>query len=77
MVGDDANGNVRVFILAIALAGDTLHMVQNRLHRVHLKQIAYVLHHTGQAFQAHASIDVGALQASIGALTVRIELAEH
>ena len=77
VVGDDADGDIGLFVLAVGLAGDVLHMVQHALDGVHLEQVAHALHHAGQALEAHAGVDVGAGQPLIVALAVRIELAEH
>ncbi len=70
MVGDDADGNVRRMVAAVGLARNFFHMVQDIVNGVHLEQVAHALHHAGQALQAHARIDVGALQARICALAV-------
>ena len=77
MVGDHADGNIVVLILAVLFARDLFHMVQHALHGVDLEQIAHALHYAGQALQAHAGINVGLGQALVVALAVGIELAEH
>ena len=76
MVGDDADGDVVLFILFILLAGDALHMVQHGGNGVDLEQVVDILHNDGQTLQAHAGIDVGLGQQFIVALAVSIVLAE-
>ena len=44
--------------------------VQDIVNGIHLEQVSHALHHAGQALQAHARINVGALQARICALAV-------
>ena len=77
MVGDHADGNIVVLILAILFARDLFHMMQHALHGIDLEQVAHALHYAGQALQAHAGINVGLCQALVVALAVGIELAEH
>ena len=77
VVGDDADGDIVFFVVAVVLAGDLLDMVQHRSHGVDLKQVADILHHAGQTLQAHAGVDVGLGQALVMAVSVRVELAEH
>ena len=76
VVGDDADGDVVLFILFILLAGDALHMVQHGGNGVDLEQVVDILHNDGQTLQAHAGIDVGLGQQFIVALAVSIVLAE-
>ena len=76
VVGDHADGDIGLFILTVGLAADAFHMMQDRLHGVHFKQVAHALHHASQALQTHTGIDVGLFQAGIVALAVGIELAE-
>ena len=77
MVGDHADGNIVVLILAVLFARDLFHMMQHALHGIDLEQVAHALHYAGQALQAHAGINVGLSQALVVALAVRIKLAEH
>ena len=70
MIGDDTDGNVRRMVAAVGLTRNALHMVQDIVNGIHLEQVSHALHHAGQALQAHARINVGALQACICALAV-------
>ena len=77
MVGDNADGDIVLLVLAVLLAGNTLDMVQNSGDGVDLEQVVHVLHDDGQTLQAHAGIDVGLSQQFIVALAVGVILAEH
>ncbi|MPM78104.1 hypothetical protein SDC9_125115 [bioreactor metagenome] len=77
MVGDHADGHVGLVVLPIGLARNFFNMVQNGAHGIHFKQVAHALQHTGKALKAHTGVDVRVLQQCVGALAVRIELAEH
>ena len=70
VIGDDTDGNVRRMVAAVGLTRNALHMVQDIVNGIHLEQVSHALHHAGQALQAHARINVGALQARICALAV-------
>ena len=70
MVGDDADGDILLLVFLIMHAGGSLHRLEDVVDRIHLKEVVHPLHHAGQALQAHAGVDVGALQAGIGALAV-------
>ena len=77
VVGDNADGNVILLVLAVLLACNALHMVQNSGNGIDLKQVVDILHDNGQTLQTHAGINVGSGQQLIVALAVSIVLAEH
>ena len=77
VVGNHADGDIGLVVQAVGLAAHPLHMVQQGLNGIHLKQVAHALHHAGQALQAHAGIDVGPFQQGVIALAVGVVLAEH
>ena len=76
MVGDDADGNIVLCVLAVLLAGDFHDLVEDPAHAVHLEHIVHALHHTRQPFQTHAGVDVLMLQLRIGAVAHVVELGE-
>ena len=77
VVGDDADGDIVLLVLAVLFAGDALDMVQNSGNGVDLEQVVHILHDDGQTLQAHAGINVRLGQQLIVALAVGIILAEH
>ena len=77
VVGDDADGDIVLVVLAVFFAGDALNMVQNGGDGVHLKQVAYALHNARQTLQTHTGVDVGLGKQLIVTLAVGVELAEH
>ena len=77
MVGDNADGNVILLVIAVLLACNALHMVQNSGNGIDLKQVVNILHDNGQTLQTHTGINVGSGQQLIVALAVSIVLAEH
>ena len=77
MVGDDAQGNVRLCGFLIVRAGDLRDLVGNVHHRIHIEQRSHVLAHAGKALQTHAGVDVLLLQLGIIAVAIIIELREH
>ena len=77
VVGDDAQGDIRLGALAVADAGDLADLFHDVLHRVHQEQVVHVLHHAGQALHAQARVDILPPQGGVVAFAVVIELGEH
>ena len=58
MVGDNAEGDVRLGVFPIMGAGDGADMLHDILDGIHLKKVAHVLHHAGQPLQSHAGVNI-------------------
>ena len=77
MVGDNAERNVGLFIIAVMNAGDLRNLLHDVLDGIDLKEVVNVLHNAGDSFQTHTGIDVGLLHPFIMAFAVGIELGEN
>ena len=77
MVGNHADGDVILLVLAVLFARDALDVVQNGGNGIDLEQVVDILHDDGQTLQAHAGINVRLGQQLIVALAVGIILTEH
>ncbi len=77
VVGDDPQGDVGFFILAVLHPGDAGDVLHDPLDGVHLKQVVDPLHDTGDPLQTHAGVDVGMFHRGVVAFPVGIELGEH
>ena len=74
MVRDDAQGHIVLVALAVVGAGDLADLVGDVHDGIHIEEGVHVLHHAGQALQAHAGIDVLLLELGVVVVTVVIEL---
>ena len=77
VIGDDPQGHIPLFRLAVVSAGELGHLVGDVHHGVHVEQALHILAHAGQTLQPHAGVDVLLLQLGIVALAVVVELGEH
>ena len=77
MVGNNAQGNVPLFVFTVGCSSDSGRVLQNLAHCVHVKKGFHILHDAGQPLDAHAGVDILFGQRSIIALAVIVKLAEH
>ena len=77
MVCDDAERNVGFVIFLIGDPCNLADVFHNVLHGINLKEIVYLLHNAGKAFQAHTGINVRMFHRSIVAVSVRVKLRKH
>ena len=74
VVGNDAQGDVRLMAVAIVRAGDLADLVGDVHHRIHVKQGVHALTDDRQTLQAHAGVDVFLREIGIVAVAVVVEL---
>ena len=74
MVGDNAQGNVLLLVLAIGNAGNAADMLHDILHRVDEEQIIHALHDAGQTLQAHAGINIRMRPRRVGTPSAPVHL---
>ena len=77
MIGNHAQGNIGFRILPIFHTRNAHDMPHNALHRINFKNIIHILHHAGEALNAHAGINIGVLQPRIIAVAVVFKLREY
>ena len=77
VVGNNAQRNVGLLILAVPDARDFADVFHNILYGVHEEEVVHLLHNAGKTLQSHARINVGVLQGSVGSLAVAFKLGEH
>ena len=74
MVGDDAEGNIGLGIVAVFYICNFTDVLHDVLHGVHKEKVVNALHHTGETLQTHTGIDVGVIKGCVGSLAVGIKL---
>ena len=77
MIGNHAQRNIVFRIFPIFHTRNAHNMPHNALHCIDFKNIIHILHHTGEAFNAHAGINIGVLQPRIIAVAVVFKLREY
>ncbi len=77
MVGDDADGDIGLVVLACRSCRHVLHMVQHALTVSTSNRLPTFWHHAGQTLQTHAGIDVRRARSVVVAVAVVVELGEH
>ena len=76
VVGDDADGDVAVMVLAVGAAGDLDDLIEDLAHAVDLEHVVDALHDAREAFEAHARVDVLVFEGLVGAVAHAVELRE-
>ena len=77
MVGDNAERDVRLVVLTIALARNAGDVVGDVADGIDVKQRVDVLHDTGKTLQTHAGVDVLLLEFGIVVVAVVVKLGEY
>ena len=77
MVGDNADGNVILFVVAVLLAGDSADLADNLLNGVNLEHIVNALHYASKTLKTHTGVDVLLCELGVVAVTVVVELGEY
>ena len=77
VVGDNADRNIVVLIIAVLLAGDLANLTDNLLNGVDLEHIVNALHYASKALKAHTGVDVLLCELGVVALAVVVELGEY
>ena len=76
MVGDNAQGYVALFTLAIVRTGDLGNLVGNIHYGINIKQRIYALANDRKTLKTHAGIDIFLRKLSIVSVSVVIKLRE-
>ena len=58
MVGNDAQGDILLVVLAVVHAHDLRNMLHDILDGIDQKQVVYALHDASQTLQTHTRVDV-------------------
>ena len=74
MVGDDAQGHVRLVAVAIVRAGDLADLVGDVHDGVHVEERVHTLADNGQTLKAHAGVDVFLNEVRVVAVAVVVKL---
>ena len=74
MVGDDAQGHVRLMAVAIVRAGDLADLVGDVHDGVHIEERIHTLADNGQTLKAHAGVDVFLNEVGVVAVAVVVKL---
>ena len=77
VVGNYADGDIVVLIVAVALACDLANGIEKSANGINLKEVTNALHYAGKSFKTHTCIDILLCKLGVVALTVVIELGEY
>ena len=77
MVGNHADGDIVVLIVAVGLACNLANGVKYSANGVYLKEVVHALHNAGKSFKTHARVDILLIKLGIIAVAVVVELGEY
>jgi hypothetical protein len=77
VVGDNADGDVIVLIVAVLFAGDLANLADDLLNGVDLEHIVNALHYASKTLKTHTGVNVLLRELGVVALTVVVELGEY
>ena len=77
MVGDNANGDIRLCVLTVLDACNRAYCIEDLSDGVYLEEVVNVLHYASKTLKTHTCIDVLCSKLRIVALAVIVELREY
>ena len=77
VVGDNADGDIVVSIVAVGLARDSANVVDYLTDGVNLEHIVNALHYASETLKAHTGVDVLLCKLGVVAVAIVVELREY